>query len=111
MADNIRPALYGARYTALLAGRAADPAEERVHVSGRFCESGDVLLHDIALPRAEPGDLLAVAAAGAYTLSMASTYNLVPRPALLLVSGGRAAVMQRRETYADLVARDAALSQ
>jgi diaminopimelate decarboxylase len=111
MADNIRPALYGARYTALLAGRADDPAEERVHVSGRFCESGDVLLHDIALPPAEPGDLLAVAAAGAYTLSMASTYNLVPRPALLLVGGGRAAVMQRRETYADLVARDAALSQ
>ena len=110
MADNIRPALYGARYTALLAGRAEAPAEERVHVSGRFCESGDVLLHDIALPRAAPDDLLAVATAGAYTLSMASTSNLVPRPALLLVGGGRAAVMQRRETYADLVARDAALS-
>lgn len=110
MADNIRPALYGARYTALLANRADAPAEERVHVAGRFCESGDVLLRDIALPRAVPGDLLAVAAAGAYTLSMASTYNLVPRPALLLVGAGRAAVMQRRETYADLVARDAALS-
>lgn len=109
MADNIRPALYGARYTALLANRAADPASEVVHVAGRFCESGDVLLRDIALPRAGPGDLLAVAVAGAYTLSMASNYNMIPRPPLLLVGAGRARIIQRRETYADLLARDALL--
>jgi diaminopimelate decarboxylase len=111
MADNIRPALYGARYTALLASRAAAPADELVHIAGRYCESGDVLIRDIALPRAEIGEILAVATAGAYTLSMASNYNLVPRPALLLVADGRARVIQRRETYADLVARDLSLSE
>jgi diaminopimelate decarboxylase len=109
MADNIRPALYGARYTALLANRAADAADEIVHVAGRFCESGDVLLRSIALPRAAPGDLLAVAVAGAYTLSMASNYNLVPRPPLLLIGGERARLIQRGETYADLLARDVPL--
>jgi diaminopimelate decarboxylase len=113
MADNIRPALYGARYTALLANRGSDSAAadaELVHVAGRYCESGDVLLRDVALPRAGPGDVLAIAVAGAYTLSMASNYNLNPRPALLLVGGGRARLIQRRETYDDLVARDVALT-
>ncbi len=111
MADNIRPALYGARYTALLANRAAAPAEEIVHVAGRFCESGDVLLRNIALPRAAPGDLLAVAVVGAYTLSMASSYNLVPRPPMLLLGGERARLIQRGETYADLLARDVPLPE
>jgi diaminopimelate decarboxylase len=106
MADNIRPALYGARHTALLANQANAAATDVVHVAGRYCESGDVLLHNVALPAAAPGDVLAVAAVGAYTLSMASTYNLVPRPALLLVGNGAARVIQRRETYEDLVARD-----
>lgn len=109
MADNIRPALYGARYTALLANRATEPTNERVHVAGRYCESGDILLRDVDLPAAGPGDLLALAVAGAYTLSMASNYNLVPRPALLLLANGQARVLQRRETYDDLVARDAFL--
>ena len=111
MADNIRPALYAARYTALLANRASAPADEVVHIAGRYCESGDVLIRDIALPRAELGEILAVATAGAYTLSMASNYNLVPRPALLLLGSGCARVIQRRETYADLVARDLALRE
>jgi diaminopimelate decarboxylase len=109
MADNIRPALYGARYTALLANHAAAEPQEVVHIAGRYCESGDVLLRDLPLPRAEVGDLLAVAVAGAYTLSMASNYNLTPRSALLLVGAGRARVIQRRERYEDLVARDEAL--
>ncbi|NTU78641.1 MAG: diaminopimelate decarboxylase [Chloroflexales bacterium] len=109
MADNIRPALYGARYTALLADRAAAPAGPPVAVAGRYCESGDVLLREIALPAARPGDTLAVATAGAYTLSMASNYNLVPRPAVLLVSDGRARLIQRRETESDLLARDVGL--
>jgi diaminopimelate decarboxylase len=109
MADNIRPALYEARYTALLANRADDAATTRVHVAGRFCESGDVLMRDVLLPAARPGDLLAVAVAGAYTLSMASNYNLVPRPAVLLLNHGTARVIQRRETYEDLVRRDKSL--
>ncbi|NWG22038.1 MAG: diaminopimelate decarboxylase [Chloroflexi bacterium] len=106
MGDNIRPALYGAHYTAILATRAHAPAEETVHISGRYCESGDVLLHHAHMPRAVVGDIVAVAAAGAYTLSMASTYNLVPRPAVLLVSDGTARLIQRRETYEDLATRD-----
>jgi len=109
MADNIRPSLYGARYTALLASRADTPAGAPVDVAGRYCESGDVLLRDVALPPAVPGDLLAVATAGAYTLSMASTYNLVPRPAVLLVANGSARLIQRRETEDELLARDVAL--
>ncbi len=106
MADNIRPALYGARYTALLANHAAAPPGPPVDVAGRYCEAGDVLLRAVALPPAAPGDLLAVAMAGAYTLSMASTYNLVPRPAVVLVQDGQARLIQRRETEADLLARD-----
>ncbi len=109
MADNIRPSLYGARYTALLASRADAPAGTPVAVAGRYCESGDVLLRDVALPPAAPGDILAVATAGAYTLSMASTYNLVPRPAVLLVANGSARLIQRRETEEELLARDIAL--
>ncbi len=93
MADNIRPALYEARYTALLANRADDAASERVHVAGRFCESGDILIRDVPLPAAQPDDVLAVAVAGAYTLSMASNYNLVPRPAVLLLNDGEARVI------------------
>ncbi|NTW01813.1 MAG: diaminopimelate decarboxylase [Oscillochloris sp.] len=106
MADNIRPALYGARYTALLANRADAPPGPPVAVAGRYCESGDVLLREALLPPAQPGDVLAVAVAGAYTLSMASTYNLVPRPAVLLVRDGQARLIQRRETEEDLLARD-----
>lgn len=106
MADNIRPALYGARYSALLANRASIPAGPPVDVAGRYCESGDVLLRGVALPPAGPGDLLALATAGAYTLSMASTYNLTPRPALLLVANGQARLIQRRESEDDLLARD-----
>lgn len=109
MADNIRPALYGARYTALLANRADAPPAGPVDVAGRYCESGDVLLRGVELPAAAPGDLLAVAVSGAYTLSMASTYNMVPRPAVLLVADGRARLIQRRETEEDLLGRDLAL--
>jgi diaminopimelate decarboxylase len=116
MADNIRPALYGARYTALAIPQypegtppvAENPqaASETVTITGRFCESGDVLIHDIELPRLMPGDLVAIPMAGAYTLAMASNYNLAPRPAVVIAKDGRAWLMQRRETYADLIARD-----
>lgn len=106
MGDNIRPSLYGAQYTAIVANRADAEAVTKVHIAGRFCESGDILIRDAELPLAGPGDLIAVAVAGAYTLSMASNYNYVPRPALLLLKDGKARLIQRRETEEDIVARD-----
>jgi diaminopimelate decarboxylase len=107
MGDNIRPALYGARYMGVVANKMTDPAGAIVHVSGRYCESSDVLMRDVAMPEGVgPGDLVAVAAAGAYTLSMANNYNLTLRPAVVMVREGRARLVQRRESYADLVARD-----
>ncbi|NOR82209.1 MAG: diaminopimelate decarboxylase [Ardenticatenales bacterium] len=109
ISDNVRPALYGARYTALVADKANRPAEETVTIAGKLCESGDVLIRDIALPRLAAGDLLAIPAAGAYCLPMASNYNLAPRPAVVLVGGGRAKLIQRRESHQDLVARDVPL--
>lgn len=106
LADNVRPALYGARYTALAATKASEPAQETVTVAGRYCESGDVLIRDIRLPRLEPGDLLAVPSVGAYCLPMASNYNLAPRPAVVCVKEGQVRLIQRRETENDLLARD-----
>jgi diaminopimelate decarboxylase len=106
MSDNIRPALYGATYTAAIVNRDAGPASETVTIAGKYCESGDVLISDLALPRAEPGDLLAMPMAGAYCLAMASNYNLAPRPAAVLVSDGTARLFRRRETYADLLATE-----
>lgn len=105
MADNIRPALYGAHYTAIAVERAFAPLEEAVCVAGRYCESGDVLIESVSLPRMHEGDLLALPGTGAYCLPMASNYNLVPRSAVLLVDEGTVQVMERRETYADLVSR------
>jgi diaminopimelate decarboxylase len=106
MADNIRPAIYGARYTALVAGRMSALPQETVTIAGKYCESGDILIRDIALPRLSPGDLLALPAAGAYCLAMASNYNLAPRPAVVLVLDGTARLIRRRETYEDLVRLD-----
>ena len=103
MADNIRPALYGAKYRALIANRSPDGSKQLVTVAGRYCESGDVLLRDIELPSLRRGDVLAVPAAGAYHMSMASNYNLVGRPATVLVRDGKARVTRRRETDADLL--------
>ena len=108
MADNIRPALYGAEYTAAVADRFSaappDPATaEPVTIAGKYCESGDVLIRDIALPPLSPGDLLAVPAAGAYSLAMASNYNLAFRPAVVFVRDGRARLVRRRETLNDLL--------
>jgi len=104
MSDNPRPQLYDARYTALLANRADAPAAGAVSVAGLHCESGDVLIDDVRLPEAQRGDLLAVPATGAYTLSMASNYNGVPRPAAVLVHHGQARLIRRRETIDDLLA-------
>jgi diaminopimelate decarboxylase len=103
MSDNPRPQLYDARYTALSASRGDEPADEVVSIAGMHCESGDVLIDDVALPSPRRGDLLAVPATGAYTLAMASNYNGVPRPAAVLVGNGSARVVRRRETIEDLL--------
>ena len=104
MSDNPRPALYGARYTALLANRADEPADGSYTIVGKHCESGDRMIERVELPEPHRGDILAVPATGAYTLAMSSTYNAVPRPAAVLVSGGAARVIRRRETIDDLLA-------
>jgi diaminopimelate decarboxylase len=106
MGDNIRPALYQAAYTVAAAGRMGEGPAERVQVVGRYCESGDFLARDVDLPRLQAGDVLAFFSAGAYQYPMASNYNRVPRPCLLLVSAGRSDVIVERESLADLVARD-----
>ena len=102
MGDNIRPALYGAEYTAALASRASAPAEEEVAVAGSYCESGDLLIRSVALPTARRGEVLAVPGAGAYALAMASNYNHHGRPAVVLLDRGRARLVRRRETPADI---------
>ena len=102
MGDNIRPALYGAAYTALLADRASAPPSEHVAIAGKYCETGDLLIGDVALATPERGDVLAIPAAGAYSVAMASNYNHHPRPAVAIIEGGHAAVIRRRETHADI---------
>ena len=106
MADNVRPALYGSQYAALVADRPADERRETVTVAGKYCESGDILLRDAELPLLEPGDVLAMPAAGAYALAMAGNYNASLRPAIVLVRDGEAKLMRRRETYEDLTRHD-----
>ncbi len=103
MSDNPRPQLYGARYDALLANRAEEPATASYRIAGKHCESGDVLIEAVDLPQLHRGDLLAVPATGGYTLSMASNYNGVPRPAAVLVGDGRAELIRRREAVDDLL--------
>jgi diaminopimelate decarboxylase len=109
MADNIRPALYGARYEAALANR--DSGERAmVTIAGKYCESGDVLIRDIEMISPVAGDLVAIPAAGAYCLAMSSNYNLALRPAVVMVSHGEARLIQRRETYDDLLCRDVGIA-
>jgi diaminopimelate decarboxylase len=106
MSDNPRPQLYGARYHAILANRDG-PADGAFRIAGKHCETGDVLIDRIELPRPRRGDLLAVPATGGYTLAMASNYNALPRPAAVLVGDGDAELLRRRETTDDLLAYEA----
>ena len=103
MSDNPRPQLYGARYEALLANRAEELPSGVYRVAGKHCESGDVLIEAAELPEPRPGDVLAVPATGAYTLALGSTYNGVPRPAVVLVADGEARLIRVRETVEDLL--------
>lgn len=106
MGDNIRPALYQAKYTGLLANRALEPATETVTIVGKYCESGDRLIESIDLPHAEVGDLFAMLTTGAYGYSMANHYNRNPKPAVVFVEDGQSKLAIRRETLADLIMLD-----
>ncbi len=106
MSDNPRYILYGAQYEAFPVSRPDAARSETVTVAGRFCESGDLVIKDGKLPAVKAGDLIAVAATGAYNYSMASNYNRVPRPALVVAARGQAELAVRRESYEDLVAND-----
>ena len=110
MSDNPRPQLYGASYSALLANRADEEPTGTFSVCGKHCESGDVLIDEVSLPEPRHGDLLAVPGTGAYTLGMSSNYNAVPRPAAVLVVGGEARVIRRRESLDDLLRLEEASS-
>lgn len=103
MGDNIRPALYQAEYEVVAANKADWEPEEKVTIAGKYCESGDLLASDVMLPKLESGDLIAIPAAGAYCPSMASNYNLNPRPPMILVKDGQSRLIRRRESYQDLM--------
>ncbi len=106
MGDNIRPALYQAEYSAIIANKANRPIDETVTLAGKYCESGDILIRDLEIPAPEPGDTVLVFGTGAYNYSMASNYNRVPRPAVVLLEEGQAHLLVRRESYEDVAALD-----
>jgi len=106
MSDNLRPMLYGARYEALIADRATEAPDTPATIAGMHCESGDVLIRDAELAAPRVGDVLVTPATGAYGHAMASNYNGVPRPPVILCREGTARVVVRRETWDDLLARD-----
>ncbi|CAN2216381.1 LysA Diaminopimelate decarboxylase [Candidatus Nanopelagicaceae bacterium] len=107
MSDNIRPSLYGAEYTTILANRTSTAKKATSRLVGKHCETGDIIIREIDLPEdIVPGDLLAVPATGAYGRSMASNYNHVPRPSVVAVKDGKARVIVRRESIEDLLALD-----
>ncbi len=106
MADNIRPAIYGSLYEAVVANRPLAESSEIVTIAGKYCESGDILIRDLELPTLSLGDLLALPASGAYNLAMSSNYNLSTKPAVVMVKDGNSRLLRRRETYQDLIALD-----
>ncbi len=106
MPDNPRYALYQSQYTALIANRAGEPRDYRATVAGRCCESGDLIGENMEIQHAKRGDILAVLVTGAYNYSMASNYNRIPRPPVIMIKDGKDRVAVRRETYEDLVRND-----
>lgn len=106
MTDNPRPALYDAKYSAYLANKMNNKNKELVSIAGKCCESGDMLIWDIPLPRAESDDILAVLSTGAYNYSMSSNYNRIPRPTMVLLKGNQVEVMVQGETLDDIVRND-----
>ena len=106
MADNIRPALYGAKYEAVMANKMLEKEADKFTIAGKFCESGDILISDINLPPVSAGDIVAIPSCGAYCLPQASNYNASLKPAVVLVREGKARLIRRRETLDDLVGCD-----
>ncbi|MCD1260749.1 diaminopimelate decarboxylase [Paenibacillus athensensis] len=106
MSDNPRPALYDAQYEAMLANRATEQPEEVVSIAGKLCESGDMLIWDLNLPKVQTGDILAVSCTGAYNYAMASNYNRVRRPAVVFVKDGQADLVVKRETFDNVAGND-----
>jgi len=106
ISDNIRPALYGAKYEALVANKALEAEREVVTIAGKLCQSGDILVRDINLASVHPGDIIAIPVCGAYSIPMSSNYNAMPRPAIAMVKEGRGRLIRRRETYQDLMGLD-----
>lgn len=111
MSDNIRPALYQAKYEAVLANRVMDKPEETVSIAGKCCESGDMLIWDLPLPKTGNHDILAVFCTGAYGYSMANNYNRLPRPAVVFLENSKDTLVVRRETYEDMVKLDLPLKE
>ena len=106
MADNPRPSMYQAEYLAEVANKVDETQTEKVTIAGRYCESGDILIKDIVLPKLSTGDILCVYNTGAYNYSMASNYNSVERPAMVLVNNSQSDIIVKRETLDDLVSHD-----
>ncbi|OZU90058.1 diaminopimelate decarboxylase [Virgibacillus indicus] len=106
MTDNLRPALYGAKYEAVIANKAVDPVTEKVSVAGKCCESGDMLIWDLPVPNVENSDILAVFSTGAYGYSMANHYNRFPKAAVVFVENGSDKLVVQRESYQDMVKND-----
>lgn len=106
MTDNPRPITYQAKYTAGIANKMNQPDQQTYRIAGKCCESGDVLIKEVKLPEAKPGDLLVIPSTGAYNYSMSSNYNRMERPAVVFVEDGKAYEAVKRETYADLIRND-----
>ncbi|MGP4071987.1 diaminopimelate decarboxylase [Piscibacillus sp. B03] len=106
MTDNIRPALYQAKYHALVANKINQPVTEKVSIAGKCCESGDMLIWDLDVPQIDSGDLLAVPSTGAYGYSMANHYNRFSKPAVVFVEDGKDQLVVKRETYQDVLSND-----
>ncbi len=106
MGDNIRPALYEAKYEALVANKMDEEESIKVSIAGKYCESGDILARDVTLAPVSAGDIIAMPVSGAYAIPMSSNYNMVPRPAIVMVKDGKARLIRKRESYQDLMKLD-----
>ncbi|MGA2366962.1 MAG: diaminopimelate decarboxylase [Dehalococcoidia bacterium] len=106
MGDNIRPALYESKYEAVLANKVTARPSKKITIAGRYCESGDILIKDIAMPEIASGDIIAIPVCGAYCIPMSSNYNMVPHPAIAMVKDGKARIIRKRQKYSDLMKYD-----
>ena len=106
MSDNIRPALYGARYEALVANKVLEVEGDTVTVAGKLCESGDILVRDTNLASVSTGDIIAIPVCGAYSISLWNNYNAVPKPAIIMAKEGKAQIIRHRESFQDLMRFD-----